>query len=915
MGLITFIAIILGIILFVRMGKLEKEISQLNFKLYNLRRELDIIRNKDSNDSTDNVEEDAPYEEMQSPQRTVYTPQSKVTPTPQVVSSHQTLSPEAKAPIYSSPDSKAPVYSSPNYSAVHGKDVAKSSVDGVPPNAGVVPPNVEAKPYTVDVASTGTPAIKVDDSNVKETASSKLSSVLRNEYWVGVSLFNRIGALLIIIGTVAIAAFEGFHPVLRTGILFMLASGVVALGEILNRKKPTIVSIGVSATGVALSYVAIAASFFALETLDRYTALIACILATAIGIFLASRYKAQVIGCFALIGGYLPIFAIDPRNEIMMGGVMVYFVLLAMFSLIIALSRKWLAMNVIGYILTLSGVFYIGWQASPGLAVTYACFALLLYTAIPIISTYRTKSDFMDSDVWMIICNTLFSSIAIFQIANRLEVQNINAYLSLTFAVVYMALAFAMKRLFNNKHIVIVFTLTSITFSALFVPFYFEAHWYGVAWLLQGVTLACYGILKNRKIPEYCGIAIVLMSMLAIITSGGATGSLSGLVDMYTADSVFYNALEWQFTLDYTVFTLGILTIFGCYLAKDRVWKNFDQFYKIVALANVWLYTMYMTAEYAPRIVADSNLVHWIYILWVAVAFAIACLYCKAKWLADNATRVLANVIHAVGIIGLWSLIAPGDFIKLSSILLMTIIGFLLIVYYNQTQTRYAWTISYKNINLVGLWLFTLYYINDLFGDFFGIYMLLIAFTFAVAFVINKIPIIADKGTYVITVVMYVGGLLWLGGYNLMQYDNMVGSMVLNVFMQVVALLVLYELFNMIDSKVKIKHLRIIVLPLYLLSVVIQAMIVQGGLSFDSAIISIVSALFAFALIVVGFYLRNKPTRKAGLFLTIASVAKLTVIDTWGLSIEMRIISYISLGLMLMAISFIYHKLSKRMEE
>jgi len=37
----------------------------------------------------------------------------------------------------------------------------------------------------------------------------------------------------------------------------------------------------------------------------------------------------------------------------------------------------------------------------------------------------------------------------------------------------------------------------------------------------------------------------------------------------------------------------------------------------------------------------------------------------------------------------------------------------------------------------------------------------------------------------------------------------------------------------------------------------------------------------------------------------------LLVIDTWGLFTEMRIVSYVSLGLILMLISFVYQKLSK----
>jgi hypothetical protein len=352
-----------------------------------------------------------------------------------------------------------------------------------------VAPHTATKPQDVAPHT----AIKPQDTtpSLVTTFTTKIKSWFANENWVGVNLFNRLGAMLLIIGTIAVAAFEGFHPLLRTSVLFALAFTVIILAELMNRKKPTIFSTGLSATGVALSYIAIAASFFALETLGMYTALIACILATTLGIFLATRYNAQVIGCFALIGGYLPIFALDPFNNTIMVGVMVYFIILSLFSLTLALSRKWSTMNIIGFILTVLGASYLGWQAAPITALIYACFAFLLYTALPLIATYRTKAKFTDLDVWLIILNTFISSIVIFLIANRLELQNLHAFLCLAFGLIYAIVAFLTNPLFKHKGINTLFILTSIAFFVLFVPFYFSARWFATMWLLQAVIIAC----------------------------------------------------------------------------------------------------------------------------------------------------------------------------------------------------------------------------------------------------------------------------------------------------------------------------------------------------------------------------------------------------------------------------------------
>jgi len=200
-------------------------------------------------------------------------------------------------------------------------------------------------------------------------------------------------------------------------------------------------------------------------------------------------------------------------------------------------------------------------------------------------------------------------------------------------------------------------------------------------------------------------------------------------------------------------------------------------------------------------------------------------------------------------------------------------------------------------------------------SGFFGTQMVLIALTFAVAFAITRIPAIADIGTRVIAIVMHAIGLLWLWGFNSLPYSNVLWLVIINGGMQIIALLALNDLITLCGVKSKLSALKILLLSGYFLLVVTQSMMVQANVAFNNAIISIIYAVAAFAWIILGFRLKSKPTRKAGLFLSMASVAKLLIIDTWGLSTEMRIVSYISLGLILMLISFVYQRLSKKMEE
>jgi len=196
-------------------------------------------------------------------------------------------------------------------------------------------------------------------------------------------------------------------------------------------------------------------------------------------------------------------------------------------------------------------------------------------------------------------------------------------------------------------------------------------------------------------------------------------------------------------------------------------------------------------------------------------------------------------------------------------------------------------------------------------GSFFGMQMVLITLVFVFAFVITKIPAIYDDGTRILALLMHIAALIWLWGFNMFEYSNVWGLVVINGIVQIIALLAINDMVSLVSVKGAANPLKIMLLSSYFLLVITQGMMVQADVAFNSAVISIKYAVAAFAWIVIGFAIKNKPVRKAGLFLSMAAVAKLLVIDTWGLSTEMRIVSYISLGLILMLISFVYQRLSR----
>ena len=150
-----------------------------------------------------------------------------------------------------------------------------------------------------------------------------------------------MGILLLLIGIITASQYTFFKlPDIYKGI-FGLSFGAILLiaGEMLNKKRPDIFSLGLTSAGIATLFATIALSYFQLKIITMYPALLLCVLTTIGAFVLALRYNAQTIAAFALLGGYLPLLSIA-GEKVLVYSAMGYFIILNFFALFISTRRK-----------------------------------------------------------------------------------------------------------------------------------------------------------------------------------------------------------------------------------------------------------------------------------------------------------------------------------------------------------------------------------------------------------------------------------------------------------------------------------------------------------------------------------------------------------------------------------------------
>ena len=636
------------------------------------------------------------------------------------------------------------------------------------------------------------------------------------ERFVGLNVLNAIGIFLLIVGAITLSRFiQAKLPDMLKGImLFALGGIMLTAGEILNKKKPNIFSLGISAGGVGILYVALAVSYFVLQILSMYPAIIVCVLITVVAFVLSNRHNSQTIAAFALVGGYLPIFSIG-SDTVIAYGVMVYFIILNLLALLISFNKKWLISSFIGLSLNIIGASYISYifdgtddSLKKILTILYLFFTFLIYTFIPIVSTYRTKLKFTQPDVVLLAINTFFSSLIIYSVFYRYGLQDYTGLLAVAFIVIYLFLGRFIEKKFtgDERQIKTLFYLTGLAFVILVIPLQFGRAWLSLGWLAEGVLFATYGILNNEERFKQVGFIINLLCLSAFI-----------LLDC--------NWIEHSlFVYKYFAITLGSLIILGAYMYKKMMAGQFIKNYKYFALVNVWLFIMYLIfikLRDALYITYDNQIVYQIdYLLGAAaisITFTLAYAFPRIKLLSDLGTKTLSIVLYAIGIL------------TLSAI--------------NTTMTP-----------------------------------------------VTRAYLQAGTPAFGITIV---------------------GTMIL-IVLGVLSVLALHDLMKIIVMEQKIGvEWHPLVISGYFVVILTQNLITQFNLSFSSAAISIIYALTALAWIIFGFTRRYSFIRKFGLSLAILSVIKLSLIDLAHLTQGFKIVSYFSLGVTLVAISFVYQYFNK----
>lgn len=462
----------------------------------------------------------------------------------------------------------------------------------------------------------------------------------------GGRITNVLGMLMIVVGVVlglqySYTRFLVSAP-LKSAAAFALGILFLAAGELLGRKKRSLFSLGVTSGGIAILFASAGVSYFVLGVLPRHVALLVCVLITVAAFILSLRYQSRMIANFAIVGGYLPIYAVSFGEIAILYSAMAYFVLLNLFALLVSAKRDWDSVKYTSFGLNTLGMLAIVSIGHAPFAVnlSYVMANFAMYVFISILYPMRHEKPIRTGAYAVIALNTFMNCLFVFGL---IAAERLTEYLGLAALCValfyFLFLKYLEKRLRDTK-ITGLFLVTSLVFAVLVIPLQLDAEWISLGWLAEAVALVIIGILNGEKWYKRIGGATFLLCLAAFC-----------LFDFFGYHDAFY-------IMKATAIAAGSVAILAAALHKHRAEPYYMitqrgravRWYKNFAMAVVGVYIFLLAGCVAEQTAQGYISEMWISgTLIILLSAAYGSVLCRVKVIQDRVTEVFSGCLYGLG--------------------------------------------------------------------------------------------------------------------------------------------------------------------------------------------------------------------------------------------------------------------------
>lgn len=451
------------------------------------------------------------------------------------------------------------------------------------------------KPPKVNYSSVQKQPMTLDDLWKKTGIGSEI------EQFIGTNLINKIGMIVVIIGVGIGAKYaidnDLISPLMRI-VLGYLVGAVLSFFAIRLKKNYFNFSAVLFSGAMAIHFFISYAAYTYYGLYSHTFTFILMVAFTVLTVLLALYYNRQVIAHFGLAGAYIVPFLLgDPDAGVLV--LFTYMVLVNLGILFISTKKRWKPLNYVAFVAT--WVIFISWFASDkyndqlALSLVFVSLFSLIFHLVFLSYKLILKEKFRIDDIFFLLINsTIFWIIGLEAISSYLNDTRLEGLFTFINVILHSSMAYLIYRS-EKKHRELFYWAIGlvIAFTTLTVGIQFNQHWVAILWSVEAAFLFWLGRTKKIRLFDYLAFSIIWLTFFVVVLNWI---SISYTFNVDTITKIHTPIISRLFLSELIVIgSLSTIWIITKYypLPKDKL-QNWNEIFNLL-FSVVFLLTIYFT--------------------------------------------------------------------------------------------------------------------------------------------------------------------------------------------------------------------------------------------------------------------------------------------------------------------------------
>jgi uncharacterized membrane protein len=424
------------------------------------------------------------------------------------------------------------------------------------------------------------------------------------EDFIGTNLFNKIGILILIIGISIGTKFaidrDLISPMVRLILGYALGAALLFFAYRLKQKYHNFSAVLISGSMAIIYFMTFAGTIY-LEILTLNMAFTIMVIVTVFTVYQALRYDHQVIAIIGLVGAYAIPFLIggDPEGYIFL---FYYMAIINAGILIISIKKYWKLLFYIAFIAT--WMIYLSWWANTDFAdprpfrysIIFSGIFFLLFYASFLLNKVINKIDFSFEDIMLIISNAL-----IFYVLSYVNFEidiwraNLGLFTLINASIHILVWLIIYYWREGDKKLLRLIAGLAIAFITIAIPIQYDDHSVTLLWFTEALVLFAAGRMLKAHFYEFAAYPIFILSLYSLMEDWKNAYAEFGTMDQEVVYDLFFNI---NFLEGLIIVMLLVIANYICFHPRFPGMKNMDITFKNligIYLGGALVFVLYYT--------------------------------------------------------------------------------------------------------------------------------------------------------------------------------------------------------------------------------------------------------------------------------------------------------------------------------